>query len=360
MAAVATTTVSEAELTAAACRALEGLGVGPEDAVRVARILVLGDLFGHHTHGVLRLESYGERLRIGGINRSPVIREEELAPALVRIDGDNALGPLVGMQALEAAMKRARAFGVGVALARDSNHFGAISPYSYIAASEGFATIIGTNASVTIAPTGGKEARVGNNPIAFGIPNPGGDPVILDMAVSVAARGKIREALKRGKAIPETWAVDRDGKPTTDPKAALDGFLLPVGGYKGYGLSAIVDAFSGVLSGAAFLTRVVPWMEEPEKPQGLGHFFIAIDTRVLGGAEWLAGRMRDFAAILHDTPPADPAQPVLLPGEIELARLAHHRKHGIPIETAVLDKLRAFAAHRARKPGSEPGCHEAE
>jgi LDH2 family malate/lactate/ureidoglycolate dehydrogenase len=339
-----TTIVGEAELTALACSALEALGVAPKDAARVVRILVLGDLFGHHTHGVLRLESYGDRLKIGGINRTPVIREEELAPALVRVHGDNALGPLIGMQALEAAMARARRYGIAIVLARDSNHFGAISPYCYLAAQEGFATIIGTNASVTIAPTGGRQARLGNNPIAFGVPNPGGDPVILDMAVSVAARGKIREALKRGKSIPDTWAVDRDGRPTTDPQAALDGFLLPIGGYKGYGLSAIVDLFTGVLSGAAYLTHVVPWMEEPEKPQGLGHFFIAIDTAVLGGSEWLGSRVRDFAAILHETPAADPARPVLLPGEIELTKLAHHRAHGIPVENAVLEKLRAFAA----------------
>src|SRR5438445_13051351 len=126
------TTISEEALTALACRALQGLGIPAEDAAKVVRILVLGDLFGHHTHGVLRLESYGERLKIGGINRAPVIREEELAPALVRIDADNALGPLVGMQALEAAMVRARTFGIGLALVRDSNHFGAISPYSYL------------------------------------------------------------------------------------------------------------------------------------------------------------------------------------------------------------------------------------
>jgi LDH2 family malate/lactate/ureidoglycolate dehydrogenase len=345
MAASDTTLVSEAELTELACAALEGLGVEPEDAARVVRILVLGDLFGHHTHGVLRLESYGDRLKIGGINAEPVIRSEELAPALVRIDADNALGPLVGLQALEAAMMRARNFGIGLAFVREANHFGAISPYSYIAAQEGFATIIGTNASVTIAPTGGKEARLGNNPIAFGVPNPGGDPIILDMAVSVAARGKIRDALKRGKAIPDTWAVGPDGKPTTDPKAALDGFLMPIGGYKGYGLSAIVDLFAGVLAGASYLTRVVPWMEEPEKPQGLGHFFIAIDTRVLGGDAWLAARVRDFAAILHETPAADPAQPVLLPGEKELRNLAHHRAHGIPIENSVLQKLHAFAGN---------------
>jgi LDH2 family malate/lactate/ureidoglycolate dehydrogenase len=343
MAQAATTTIGEAELTALAICALRGLGVNARDAERTARILVLGDLFGHHTHGVLRLDSYGERLKIGGIDARAEPRVEEVAPAMARIDGRDGLGPAVGMVALDAAMERARRFGIGMALARSSNHFGAIVPYCWIAAEAGMATIIGTTASVTIAPTGGREARLGNNPIAFGVPHPAGDPVILDMAMSVAARGKIREAIKKGERIPDTWAVDREGRPTTDPKAAMDGTLMPVGGHKGYGLALIVDLFSGVLSGATYLTHVVPWMEEPGKPQGIGHFFVAFDTRVLGSAEWLAQRLDDFAQIIHDTAPADPARPVRLPGEREIALMRHHRAHGIPIETAVLDKLRAFA-----------------
>jgi LDH2 family malate/lactate/ureidoglycolate dehydrogenase len=164
------------------------------------------------------------------------------------------------------------------------------------------------------------------------------------MAMSVAARGKIREAIKRGERIPDTWAVDREGKPTTDPQAAMEGTLLPVGGYKGYGLALIVDLFAGLLSGATYLTHVVPWMEEPEKPQAIGHFFIAINTALLGDANEMARRLDDFAAILHDTPPADPEHPVRLPGEKELAKLHHHRAHGVAIESAIVQKLRAFAA----------------
>jgi ureidoglycolate dehydrogenase (NAD+) len=343
MSAAATRPVPEAELTRLAIDALTALGVDARDAERTVRILVLGDLFGHHTHGVLRLESYGDRIAIGGIDAEATPRVEEMAAALVKVDGANALGPVVGMAALDAALERARRFGIGMAFARASNHFGAISPYCWIAAEQGFATVIGSNASVTIAPTGGREARLGNNPIAFGIPHPKGDPVILDMAMSVAARGKIREALKKGQRIPDTWAVDRAGRPTTDPQAALDGTLMPVGGHKGYGLALIVDLFAGVLSGATYLTHVVPWMEEPEKPQAIGHFFIAIDTRVLGDADTLARRLDDFAAIVHDTPPADPAQPVRLPGEREIANLRRHRAEGIPIEDAVLAKLRKFA-----------------
>jgi LDH2 family malate/lactate/ureidoglycolate dehydrogenase len=337
-------TLTENELHDLATRALTGLGLSPTDAGDAARILVLGDLFGVHTHGVSRLESYGERLRVGGINPKAEIRMERVAPAIVKIDGDNAVGTLVGYRALESAMQVAREFGIGVAFARNSNHFGAIAPYSLIAAEAGFASIIGSNSSTTIAPTGGREAKVGNSPVAFGIPNPEGRPMILDMAVSVVARAKIRDALKRGEPIPDTWATDKEGRPTTDPKAALDGFLLPIGGYKGYGLALIVDLFAGLLSGAAYLTHVTSWVDEPEAPQNLGHFFILIDTRSLGPSTWLAERMQDFVGILHSTTPADAQKPVLVPGEQQMNKLERHRRYGIPIEAALREKLEAFAA----------------
>jgi LDH2 family malate/lactate/ureidoglycolate dehydrogenase len=255
--------VTEEELARLAGRAFAALGLAPQDAADTARILVLGDLFGHHTHGVSRVESYGERLEIGGIDARAGVRVQRLAPAVASIDGGNGVGPVVGMRALREAMALARESGVGVAFARGSNHFGAISPYCYLAAEQGFASIIGSNSTTTIAPTGGREARLGNSPLGFGIPNPGGRPVILDMAMSVVARAKIRTALKRGEAIPDTWATDREGRPTADPKAALDGFLQPIGGYKGYGLALVVDLFAGLLSGAAYLTHVKSWSDSP-------------------------------------------------------------------------------------------------
>ena len=336
--------MTEGELARLAERAFAALGLAPQDAADTARILVLGDLFGHHTHGVSRVESYGERLEIGGINPRPELRVERPAPAIARVDGDNAVGPVVGMRALREAMAIAREAGVGVAFARGSNHFGAISPYCHIAAEQGFASIIGSNATTTIAPSGGREARLGNSPLGFGIPNPGGPPIILDMAMSVVARAKIRTALKRGEPIPDTWATDREGRPTTDAQAALDGFLQPIGGYKGYGLALIVDLFAGLLSGAAYLTHVKSWSEEPDAAQDLGHFFILIDAARLGPTEWLAQRMTDFAAILHDTPPADPARPVLLPGERERGHMERQRREGIDIDPAVLARLEALAA----------------
>lgn len=338
----------EAELTELATTALIGLGLVRKDAADAARILTLAEMFGLTTHGVGRIESYGERLEIKGINPRPSITVAPVAPALIRVDGDNGVGPLVGMRTLEAAMEAAATTGVALALARGSNHFGPVSPYSHIAAEAGFASLIGSNATTTIAPWGGSEARLGNSPCGFGFPHPGGDPIILDMAISVAARAKIRNASKAGQPIPETWATDRFGRPTTDPNEALNGFLLPIGGHKGYGLALVVDLLAGLLSGAAYLTHVKSWVDAPEEPQNLGHYFLLIDTRCLGTPDWLAGRMEDFAHILHSTPPADPKSPVLVPGEIENRNLARARREGIAVDQGLLDKLQELAARAPR------------
>lgn len=338
-------TLTESELTSLGIKAFRGLGLPQRDAEDVCRILVMADLFGLATHGMSRVESYGERLLIKGINPTPNITVERVAPALVKVDGDNGVGPVVGMRALRAAMEVAQECGVGVAFARGSNHFGPVSPYSLMAAEAGFASIIGSNATTTIAPWGGSDARLGNSPVGFGVPNPGGKPFLLDMAISVAARAKIRTALKRGESIPDTWATDSHGRATTDPAAALDGFLLPIGGHKGYGLALLVDLFSGLLSDAAYLTHVKSWVDAPDQPQNLGHFYILINTKLLGSTAWLTRRMSDFAAILHDSPPADPGKPVIVPGEIELGKMERQRKEGIAIASEVLALLQKHGAN---------------
>ena len=337
--------VSESDLTFLGVQAFRGLGLSEADARDVCRILVLADLFGLSTHGLSRVESYGERLLINGINPRAEIKVERLAPAMVRVDGDNGVGPLVGLRALEAAMAVAGEYGIGIAFARGSNHFGPISPYSLMAADEGFASIIGSNATTTIAPWGGTDARLGNSPLGFGVPNPGGAPFLLDMAMSVVARAKIRTAFKRGESIPETWATDKNGLPTSDPKQALDGFLLPVGGHKGYGLALLVDLFAGLLSNAAYLTHVKSWVDAPDEPQNLGPFFMLINTRLMGSSDWLAQRMNDFAEILHDSTAAETDKPVLVPGEIELAKMKEQRENGIHMPVDVMSLLERHAAN---------------
>lgn len=336
-------TLTEDRLLALAARALERGGMQAEEAALAARVLVLADLFGLRTHGISRVGQYLDRVKLGGIDPRAEVQVARVAPALATVDGRNGIGPLVGMRGLEAALEGARAAGIGAALVRGSNHFGPIMPYALIAAEQSFATIVASNATTTIAPWGGKDTRIGNNPLGIGVPNPGGDPVMLDMALSVAARAKIREHAARSEPIPDGWATDAEGRPTTDAAAALKGFLLPVGGHKGYGLAVMVDLLAGLLSGAAYLTHVRAWDKEPGVPQDLGHVFIAIDTARLGPAEWLRDRMADFTTILHDTPAADPARPVLLPGEREMQALHRQRREGVRVAAADLRRLEDLA-----------------
>ena len=336
--------IPEQDLRTLGQQAFQGLGLNADNAKDVVDVLVLADLFGLSTHGLSRVESYGERLDVGGIAKNPAITVERVAPALVKVDGANGVGPLVGMRGLRAAMEVARECGIGAAFVRGSNHFGPISPYSYLAAEEGFASMIGSNATTTIAPWGGSDARLGNSPLGFGVPGADGAHFMLDMAMSVVARAKIRNALKAGESIPDTWGTDKHGRKTTDPKAALDGFLQPIGGHKGYGLALLVDMFAGVLSNAAYLTHVKSWVDAPDEPQNLGHFFILIDTKRLGTASWLVERMRDFAEILHASPAAEEGKPVIVPGEIELRNMARQRANGIDVDAAVLSLLQQRAA----------------
>lgn len=323
--------------------ALVGAGMSADDATAIARVLVLADLFGIHTHGVQRIPQYLKRATLGGVNVRPHISVDRLAPALARVDGDNGIGPLVGARALEAALEGARSAGVGGAFVRGSNHFGPVMPYLYEAASEGFAAIIASNATTTIAPWGGKQTKVGNNPLGWGMPCPGGDPVLFDVALSVVARAKIRAAAAAGQSIPDTWATDADGRPTTDPAAALAGFLQPIAGHKGYGLSVMVDLFAGVLSGASYLDRISSWSVAPEVPQDLGHFFLVIDATLLAPPEQLAQRVGDFCSRLLATPAADPASPVRLPGQSELAALRRQTLDGVDIGIADVEALEKLA-----------------
>jgi len=343
---MSSTTIAADELSALAAAALAAGGVTDGAAKTIADVLVLADSFGIHTHGVSRVPQYLERAAVGGINTAANVTATHVAPSLSIVNGDNGVGPLVASTALDAALESAQKTGVGVALAKHSNHFGPVMPYLFRAASEGYAAIIASNATTTIAPWGGRATRLGNNPLGFGMPAPGADPILLDIALSVAARAKIRAAAADGRDIPDTWATDSTGRPTTDPRAALEGFLQPMAGHKGYGLAVMVDLFAGLLSGAAYLDKVSSWSETPEQPQDLGHFFLVIDTGALMPAEALGGRMADFGARLHDVPPADPDQPVRLPGEIEMARYHRQQRDGITLDERDVHALRDLARAR--------------
>ncbi|UCH73715.1 MAG: Ldh family oxidoreductase [Rhodospirillales bacterium] len=336
-----TVTVAADELGALAAAAFVHAGVPEGDARETAEVLLVGEMMGIPTHGMIRVPEYIRRIGLGGINCSPQMRIDRRAPALAVIDADNALGPVAGLRGLAEALEMARQVGIAYAGIAESNHVGPLAPYALRACEDGMALILGTNASVTMPPWGGAAARMGNNPLCIALPNPGGPHFILDMAMSVAARGKIRRALKEGAAIPEGWAVTRDGAPTTDPAAALDGFLAPMGGHKGAGLAQAVDLLAGLLPGGAFLTAISSWIENPGAPPRTGHFFIALDAMRLRGPDY-GPAMQDFLEIITATPPADPARPVLYPGLPEQRRLAAARAGGVTLPAALLEEIRGL------------------
>jgi len=339
---VETTTVPVKRLEQLPNAALAAVGVPAGNAAAITRVLVEADMMGISTHGVIRLAPYTGRVRAGGVKAAPSIAVEQRAPSLAMVDGDNGLGPVVGMRALATAMAMAAATGIAYVGCRNSNHFGAMMPYALTACDAGYVMIAATNAGPTMPPWGGAEARIGNNPLCVAAPVPGGPHFILDMAMSVAARGKIRIAARNAKPIPEGWAVDKAGRATTDAATALKGFLVPFGGHKGSGLSMAVDILCGVISGAAFLTGIASWVDQPTEPQRAGHFFLLIDPERLVGADSFAESMAAFRDSINSTRPADPNAPVLLPGQREQERRKAALASGVAVPADLLAEIEAL------------------
>ncbi|MGH6661677.1 MAG: Ldh family oxidoreductase [Rhodospirillales bacterium] len=337
-----TVTVSVERLQQLSNAALTTVGVPADDAAAVTHVLIEADMMGIATHGVIRLTPYTTRVRLGGVKAKPRVAVEARAPSLAMVDGDNGLGPVIGKRALKAAMEMAAATGIGYVGCRNSNHFGAMMPYALEACDAGLVMIAATNAGPTMPPWGGAEARIGNNPLCVAAPMPNGPHFILDMAMSVAARGKIRIAERNRTPIPEGWAVDKDGRPTTDPVAAMRGFLVPFGAHKGSGLSMAVDILAGVITGAGFLTGIASWAEQPKEPQRAGHFFLLIDPARLIGADAFAESMARFREIISSTRAADPAAPVLMPGQREQERRQAALAHGVAVPADLLAEVEAL------------------
>jgi LDH2 family malate/lactate/ureidoglycolate dehydrogenase len=317
-------------------------GLPDEDAEIVARCLIRADLRGVETHGVMRLPGYLDRVRRGLINARPGVEVKHATPAAAAIDGDNGFGFVVATRAMAEAMEIARQYGVGIAAARRSTHFGMAANYVLQAVEAGFVALVFTNASRAMPPWGGREALLGTSPLAAGAPG-GTVPFVLDMAPSVAARGKIRRALKRGERIPEGYALDAEGRPTTDPAAALGGVVLPIGGAKGSGLAVMMDLFGGVLSGAAYAGEVRDQYKDFTQPQNVGHFFLAMKSDLFVSLDEYRVRMATLVQRIHDAPRAEGFTEVLMPGEPEGRKETARRRTGIPYAAADLSDLKREA-----------------
>lgn len=336
--------LSETEARALVARAFVRAGVSPPDmAEDAARHLVLTEMMGISTHGLARVGSYIGRIAAGGIDASAVPVVTAPAPALLQMDGCDALGAAVAQTATARTMEAARQTGIAACFVRRGTHFGAIAPCLWIAAEVGFASFITANSAPMLAPAGGRDVRVGNAPTGIGLPHAGGRHVMLDMALSVVARSKLRGAAARGEAIPETWALDVEGRPTTDPAAALKGVLQAIGGRKGAALAATLDLFAAGLAGAAMLTDVADNHRDPAARPDVGHLFIMIDASRLMPPEALAQRLDHAKDMVGSARPVPGGAAPRLPGARAVAALRRARAVGMDVSAALLNELEELA-----------------
>jgi LDH2 family malate/lactate/ureidoglycolate dehydrogenase len=345
-------------LLAAVAALFEGVGVAAGAAQTVADALVESDMRGMPSHGVMLVPMYLDRLRAGSVSRW--VQAEVIAQhgAVTVLDARHALGQLTGDQGMRLAIDRAREHGVGVTVARRAFHFGGAYRYARAAAHAGCIGIAAANTRPLMPAPGGAEAVVGNNPVAVAVPAPeGGDPIVLDIALSEAALGKIRLAAQEGREIPPGWATDAQGRPTTDPEAAIAGLLLPIGLHKGYGLALIVDVLTGVLSGGGFGQRVKGLYADVASPNDAAHLFLALEVAAFGSPEAFHERVAALAAEVTGSARAPGVDRLYLPGQRAAERHAAAVREGVPVDRSTLDALQA-AADGAGLPWSDPTIQE--
>ena len=318
-------------------------GVPSEDALTVADVLVDADLCGVSSHGVSRMSIYMKRLACGVVNGrfEPQIQQEY--PASISINANNGMGMVAGKFAMERCIAKAHENGSCFAAVSNSNHFGAASYYVRLAAEAGMFGFASTNAPPNIAPWGSSQPYMGTNPIAFAVPTEG-DPIILDMAPSVVAMGKVILAAKLGKPIPEGWALTADGKPTTDAGLGIKGSVVPIGGPKGCGLSLFTDILCGVLAGAQFGPHLFNFWNDFTNPQNIGHVFYAVDITKFVPLDVFKSRLAQMVAEIKALPRIDGVAQLFVPGEIEQRNKDRQKVEGVDLPDLILDELKKLGA----------------
>ncbi|MFO1328259.1 MAG: Ldh family oxidoreductase [Rubrivivax sp.] len=338
-------------LQAHIARSFVHVGLPAQDAERIGRLMAQADLQGSDGHGVLRLPQYVRRIRAGGINVRPQIRVVHERAAMAVLDGDNGMGHLVVSRAVELAIEKARVAGVAWVGTRSSNHAGPASLYARMPLVH---DMIGLYFAVGNAnhlpPWGGAEMLLSTNPIAAGIPAGDEPPVVLDMATTVAAYGKVKAKAKAGEPMPEGWMIDRQGRPLLDPRRAAEGFLLPIGGYKGYGLALVVGLLAGTLQGAAMGRDVIDFNADDRSKTNTGQAILVIDLAAFGGAAPFKAAVDRLVRDIRNSERLDGVDRIFLPGEQSHEKRERYRVHGIPVSAGVLAELDALSADQGLPP----------
>lgn len=349
------------ELRAHCAAVLQAAGLPEEAADLVGDSLTDAEARGVSSHGVARTRIYSERLRAGMIDASAVPAVLSETPASVHLDARNAIGHVGAKAGMDMAVQRAVEGAVGVVGVAGSNHCGTLAYFTRNAARQGLVAMAMSTAPTTMVYFGGRTRAVGTNPLSIAAPRPDGPPVVVDMATSATARGKIILANQLGRDIPEGWAVDADGRPTTDAAAALEGSVVPFAGPKGSGLAMMVELLAGIMVSGVSGAGIGDMYEDWTRPQRVGHLFLALDPDGWVGREAFMAHVADFVRSVHGLPPADGFQGVLLPGEVEEAAHGAALRDGVTLSSTVADDLDALAGQMglsrelARTPGAGPG-----
>jgi L-2-hydroxycarboxylate dehydrogenase (NAD+) len=336
--------VPATQLAAFVARAFVAAGLPDTDAQTVAGLMVEADLRGSDTHGVIRLPLYIRRLRAGGIKARPDIRILSDRAGVALIDGDNGMGHLVMRRAAALAIEKAKTSGIGWVGARMSNHAGPAALYVTMPLEHdmvGLYFAVGSNNH--LPPWGSSESLLGTNPMAVAVPALEEPPIVLDMAPTVAAYGKVRLKAQRGEAMPVGWMIDREGKPLTDPKRADEGHLLPIGDYKGYGLSLIIALLAGALNRAAVGREVIDFVKETAKATNTGQAMMALSIGAFMPPAEFKKAVDDLIRDIRNSRRLPGVDRIWLPGEQSHAKRLDRRAHGVPIPKPLRESLDAVA-----------------
>lgn len=327
-----------------AARAFVTCGMSAPDAATVAELMLRSDLAGADGHGIFRLPSYVKRIRSGGLNLAPKIRVARETVAMAVVDGDNAMGHLAMKFCAELAIEKARAAGIGWVGVHHSNHAGAASVYAAMPMAQ---DMIGLYLAVGNAnhmpPWGGLELLLSTNPIAVAVPGGEEPPVVLDMATSVAAYGKVKLAAQRGETMPEGWMIDRAGKPLTDPARSAEGLLLPIGGPKGYGLAFVFGILAGTLNGAAFGRDTIDFNADFVTPTNTGQAILALDIAAFGDVAAFKARIDKAVREMKSSPTLPGFDEIRLPGERSFHTRQDRVRNGVPVPASLAQSLTALA-----------------
>jgi L-2-hydroxycarboxylate dehydrogenase (NAD+) len=332
------------QLEAFIARAMQAVDVPPADAQIIGELMTRADVQGSEGHGIFRLPQYVRRIKGGAVNVRPNITVEREAAAMALVDGDNGMGHLVMRFATEKAIEKAKTAGVAWVGVKWSNHAGPASLYASMPMAHDMVGLyLAVGNANHLPPWGGIDMLLSTNPIAVAIPAGEEPPIVLDMATTVAAYGKVKTKAQRGEMMPEGWMMDREGRPLTDPKRSNEGFLLPIGGYKGYGLALIFGMLAGTLNGAAMGRDVVDFNSDDTTPTNTGHVIVAVNIAAFQPVAEFKAAVDALARDIRSSQRLPGVDRIHIPGEGSHAARAEREKNGVPMPEALMQALNQLA-----------------